>query len=116
MFIPPFLFQDIISKNSSPDSGGGPLAPAFLLSIMIDHASKHLDPALTPQILLKSANLIKEIVWVSSRKQFHIHIFKRSVRFPTRKCNESSHGPLFYVMSALSLSLSFPVISLWFAL
>lgn len=32
---------------------------------MIDHASKHLDPALTPQILLKSANLIKEIVWVS---------------------------------------------------
>ncbi|TMS11439.1 Ras-interacting protein 1 [Larimichthys crocea] len=45
------------------DSGGGPLAPAYLLSIMIDHASKHLDPALTPQILLKSANLIKEIVW-----------------------------------------------------
>lgn len=35
---------------------------------MIDHASKHLDPALTPQILLKSANLIKEIVWVSPRK------------------------------------------------
>lgn len=32
---------------------------------MIDYASKHLDPALTPQILLKSANLIKEIVWVS---------------------------------------------------
>uniref|UniRef100_A0A8D0D4V7 Ras interacting protein 1 n=1 Tax=Sander lucioperca TaxID=283035 RepID=A0A8D0D4V7_SANLU len=58
------LLQEIISKNSSPDSGGGPLAPAYLLSIMIDHASKHLDPALTPQILLKSANLIKEIVWV----------------------------------------------------
>ncbi|CAN9513696.1 unnamed protein product [Ophioblennius macclurei] len=57
------LLQEIISKNSSPDSGGGPLAPAYLLSIMIDHASKHLDPALTPQILLKSANLIKEIVW-----------------------------------------------------
>lgn len=34
---------------------------------MIDYASKHLDPALTPQILLKSANLIKEIVWVSKR-------------------------------------------------
>ena len=32
---------------------------------MIDHASKHLDPALTPQILLKAANLIKGIVWVS---------------------------------------------------
>ncbi|XP_034030471.1 ras-interacting protein 1 [Thalassophryne amazonica] len=57
------LLQEIISKNSSPDSGGGPLAPAYLLSIMIDHASKHLDPALTPQILLKAANLIKEIVW-----------------------------------------------------
>uniref|UniRef100_H2T206 Ras interacting protein 1 n=1 Tax=Takifugu rubripes TaxID=31033 RepID=H2T206_TAKRU len=57
------LLQEIISKNSSPDSGGGPLAPAYLLSLMIDHASKHLDPALTPQILLKSANLIKEIVW-----------------------------------------------------
>lgn len=35
---------------------------------MIDHASKHLDPALTPQILLKSANLIKEIVWVGKKK------------------------------------------------
>ncbi|XP_075897066.1 ras-interacting protein 1 isoform X2 [Nelusetta ayraudi] len=57
------LLQEIISKNSSPDSGGGSLAPAYLLSIMIDYASKHLDPALTPQILLKSANLIKEIVW-----------------------------------------------------
>lgn len=57
------LLQEIISKNSSPDSGGGPLAPAYLLSMMIDHASKHLDPALTPQILLKAANLIKGIVW-----------------------------------------------------
>ncbi|XP_061771351.1 ras-interacting protein 1 [Nerophis ophidion] len=57
------LLQEILSKNSSPDSGGGPLAPAYLLSIMIDHASKHLDPALTPQILLKAANQIKEIVW-----------------------------------------------------
>lgn len=66
---PSLLSQEIISKNSSPDSGGGPLAPAYLLSIMIDHASKHLDPALTPQILLKSANLIKEIVWVSLKKR-----------------------------------------------
>ncbi|XP_056301021.1 ras-interacting protein 1 isoform X2 [Pseudoliparis swirei] len=57
------LLQEIISKNPSPDSGAGPLAPAYLLSIMIDHASKHLDPTLTPQILLKSANHIKEIVW-----------------------------------------------------
>uniref|UniRef100_H3CRR1 Ras interacting protein 1 n=1 Tax=Tetraodon nigroviridis TaxID=99883 RepID=H3CRR1_TETNG len=57
------LLQEVISKNSSPDSGGGPLAPAYLLSLMIDHAAKHLDPALTPQILLKSANMIKEIVW-----------------------------------------------------
>ncbi|XP_077431718.1 ras-interacting protein 1 [Vanacampus margaritifer] len=57
------LLQEILSKNSSPDSGGGPLAPAYLLSIMIDHASKHLDPALTPKILLKAANQIKDIVW-----------------------------------------------------
>ncbi|XP_036394019.1 ras-interacting protein 1 [Megalops cyprinoides] len=57
------LLQEIISKNSSPDSGGGALAPAYLLSMMIDYASKHLDPALIPQLLLKSANQIKAIVW-----------------------------------------------------
>ena len=53
-----------MSKNSTPDSGGGPLAPAYLLSLMIDYTSKHLDPALTPQLLLKAANQIKAIVWV----------------------------------------------------
>ncbi|KAI5613397.1 ras-interacting protein 1, partial [Silurus asotus] len=58
------LLQEIISKNSTPDAGGGPLAPAYLLSLMIDYASKHLDPALTPQLLLKAANQIKAIVWV----------------------------------------------------
>ncbi|KAG9276008.1 ras-interacting protein 1 [Astyanax mexicanus] len=57
------LLQEIIAKNSTPDSGGGALAPAFLLSLMIDYASKHLDPALTPQLLLKAANQIKSIVW-----------------------------------------------------
>ncbi|XP_077065910.1 ras-interacting protein 1 [Siphateles boraxobius] len=57
------LLQEIISKNSSPDSGGGALAPAYLLSLMIDYASKHLDPELTPQLLLKAANQIKGIVW-----------------------------------------------------
>ncbi|XP_072536676.1 ras-interacting protein 1 [Salminus brasiliensis] len=57
------LLQEIISKNSTPDSGGGPLAPAYLLSLLIDYASKHLDPALTPQLLLKAANQIKAIVW-----------------------------------------------------
>lgn len=57
------LLQEIIAKNSTPDSGGGPLAPAFLLSLMIDYASKHLDPALTPHLLLKAANQIKAIVW-----------------------------------------------------
>ncbi|KAG7335829.1 hypothetical protein KOW79_000522 [Hemibagrus wyckioides] len=57
------LLQEIISKNSTPDSGGGPLAPAYLLSLMIDYASKHLDPALTPQLLLNAANQIKAIVW-----------------------------------------------------
>ncbi|KAK3571924.1 hypothetical protein QTP86_020518, partial [Hemibagrus guttatus] len=57
------LLQEIISKNSTPDSGGGPLSPAYLLSLMIDYASKHLDPALTPQLLLKAANQIKAIVW-----------------------------------------------------
>lgn len=58
-------FQEIILKNTSPDSGGGALAPAYLLSLMIDYASKHLDPELTPQLLLKAANQIKGIVWVS---------------------------------------------------
>lgn len=71
-----YLFQEIISKNSSPDSGGGSLAPAYLLSIMIDYASKYLDPALTPQILLKSANLIKEIVWVSKQ----VILFEKEIR------------------------------------
>ncbi|XP_056331664.1 ras-interacting protein 1 [Danio aesculapii] len=57
------LLQEIILKNTSPDSGGGALAPAYLLSLMIDYASKHLDPELTPQLLLKAANQIKGIVW-----------------------------------------------------
>lgn len=57
------LLQEVISKNSSPDSGGGALAPAYLLSLMIDYASKHLEPELTPQLLLKAANQIKGIVW-----------------------------------------------------
>ncbi|KAJ8392866.1 hypothetical protein AAFF_G00070700 [Aldrovandia affinis] len=55
--------EEIISKNSSPDAGCGALAPAYLLSVMIDYASKHLDPALIPQLLLKSASQIKGIVW-----------------------------------------------------
>ncbi|XP_077576216.1 ras-interacting protein 1 [Stigmatopora nigra] len=75
------LLQEILSKNSSPDSGGGPLAPAYLLSIMIDHASKQLDPALTPQILLKAANQIKEIVW-DNIKEF-------GEKHPTQNSNES---------------------------
>uniref|UniRef100_A0AAY4AJ33 Ras interacting protein 1 n=1 Tax=Denticeps clupeoides TaxID=299321 RepID=A0AAY4AJ33_9TELE len=57
------LLQEIISKNSTPESGCGALAPAYLLSVMIDYASKFLDPALTPQLLLKAANQIKGIVW-----------------------------------------------------
>ncbi|XP_018591159.2 ras-interacting protein 1 [Scleropages formosus] len=57
------LLQEIISKNSLPDSGCGALAPAYLLSVMIDYASKHLDPALMPQLLLKAASQIKGIVW-----------------------------------------------------
>lgn len=79
MFFFLLFFQEIISKNPSPDSGGGPLAPAYLLSIMIDHASKHLDPALTPQILLKSANLIKEIVWVSKKNKNNRLLCKPSI-------------------------------------
>ncbi len=35
---------------------------------MIDYSSKHLDPALLPQLLLKAANQIKGIVWVSIQK------------------------------------------------
>lgn len=70
---PSCLFQEIISKNSSPDSGGGALAPAYLLSAMIDYASKHLDPALTPQLLLKAATHIKGIVWVSGNSDITGH-------------------------------------------
>ncbi|XP_041095393.1 ras-interacting protein 1-like [Polyodon spathula] len=57
------LLREIVEKNGSPDSGTGALAPAFLLSLCIDHASKHLDPAHLPALLLKTANLVKGLVW-----------------------------------------------------
>uniref|UniRef100_A0A8C3ASD2 Ras interacting protein 1 n=1 Tax=Cyclopterus lumpus TaxID=8103 RepID=A0A8C3ASD2_CYCLU len=92
------LLQEIISKNSSPDSGGGPLAPAYLLSIMIDHASKHLDPALTPQILLKSANHIKEIVWVKQEGE---------ISTPNVQKLSSDLRPLMFWMSNATELLNF---------
>ncbi|XP_058874393.1 ras-interacting protein 1-like [Acipenser ruthenus] len=57
------LLREIVEKNGSPDSGAGALAPAFLLSLCIDHASKHLHPAHLPALLLKTANLVKGLVW-----------------------------------------------------
>lgn len=99
------LLQEIIHKNSSPDSGGGSLAPAYLLSIMIDHASKHLDPALTPQILLKAANLIKEIVWDNIKEFGDKHPTQNSseqdveISMPSVQALSSDLRPLMFWMS-----------------
>ncbi|XP_072316327.1 ras-interacting protein 1 isoform X2 [Eucyclogobius newberryi] len=107
------LLQEIISKNSSPDSGGGPLAPAYLLSIMIDHASKHLDPALTPQILLKAANLIKEIVWDNIKEFGDKHPTQNSpeqeaeVSMPSVQALSSDLRPLMFWMSNATELLNF---------
>ncbi|KAM9310411.1 ras-interacting protein 1 isoform 2-T2 [Pholidichthys leucotaenia] len=107
------LLQEIISKNSSPDSGGGPLAPAYLLSIMIDHASKHLDPALTPQILLKSANVIKEIVWDNIKEFGDKHPTQNSteqegeISTPNVQKLSSDLRPLMFWMSNATELLNF---------
>ncbi|CAL9705591.1 unnamed protein product [Knipowitschia caucasica] len=107
------LLQEIISKNSSPDSGGGPLAPAYLLSIMIDHASKHLDPALTPQILLKAANLIKEIVWDNIKEFGDKHPTQNSseqdgeLSLPSVQALSSDLRPLMFWMSNATELLNF---------
>ncbi|XP_027867061.1 ras-interacting protein 1 isoform X2 [Xiphophorus couchianus] len=107
------LLQEIISKNPSPDSGGGPLAPAYLLSIMIDHASKHLDPALTPQILLKSANLIKDIVWDNIKEFGDKHPTQNSpdqegeINTPNVQQLSSDLRPLMFWMSNATELLNF---------
>ncbi|XP_042278827.1 ras-interacting protein 1 [Thunnus albacares] len=107
------LLQEIISKNSSPDSGGGPLAPAYLLSIMIDHASKHLDPVLTPQILLKAANLIKEIVWDNIKEFGDKHPTQNSteqegeISLPNVQKLSSDLRPLMFWMSNATELLNF---------
>ncbi|KAM8846507.1 ras-interacting protein 1 isoform 2-T3 [Synchiropus picturatus] len=107
------LLQEILSKNSSPDSGGGPLAPAFLLSIMIDHASKHLDPVLTPQILLKAANMIKEIVWDNIKEFGDKHPTQNSteqeseVSLPNVQKLSSDLRPLMFWMSNATELLNF---------
>uniref|UniRef100_I3K4V0 Ras interacting protein 1 n=1 Tax=Oreochromis niloticus TaxID=8128 RepID=I3K4V0_ORENI len=107
------LLQEIISRNSSPDSGGGPLAPAYLLSIMIDHASKHLDPALLPQILLKSANLIKEIVWDNIKEFGDKHPTQNSteqegeISTPNVQKLSSDLRPLMFWMSNATELLNF---------
>nr|XP_057909616.1 ras-interacting protein 1 isoform X2 [Doryrhamphus excisus] len=107
------LLQEILSKNSSPDSGGGPLAPAYLLSIMIDHASKNLDPALTPQILLKVANQIKEIVWENIKEFGDKHPTQNSaeqeVELSTADVHKLSSDlrPLMFWMSNATELLNF---------
>lgn len=107
------LLQEIIHKNSSPDFGGGPLAPAYLLSIMIDHASKHLDPALTPQILLKAANLIKEIVWDNIKEFGDKHPTQNSpeqeveISMPSVQALSSDLRPLMFWMSNATELLNF---------
>ncbi|XP_021478794.2 LOW QUALITY PROTEIN: ras-interacting protein 1 [Oncorhynchus mykiss] len=107
------LLQEIISKNSSPDSEGGPLAPAFLLSIMIDHASKHLDPALTPQLLLKAANQIKAIVWDNIKEFGEKHPTQNSTEqevelsAPSAQRLSSDLRPLMFWMSNATELLNF---------
>uniref|UniRef100_A0A4W5NIF4 Ras interacting protein 1 n=1 Tax=Hucho hucho TaxID=62062 RepID=A0A4W5NIF4_9TELE len=107
------LLQEIISKNSSPDSEGGPLAPAYLLSIMIDHASKHLDPALTPQLLLKAANQIKGIVWDNIKEFGDKHPTQNSTEqevelsAPSAQKLSSDLRPLMFWMSNATELLNF---------
>lgn len=107
------LLQEIISKNSSPDSEGGPLAPAFLLSIIIDHASKHLDPALTPQLLLKAANQIKGIVWDNIKEFGDKHPTQNSTEqevelsAPSAQKLSSDLRPLMFWMSNATELLNF---------
>lgn len=107
------LLQEILSKNSSPDSGGGPLAPAYLLSVMIDHASKHHDPALTPQILLKAANLIKGIVWDNIKEFGDKHPTQNSPEAEVEQSTPSAQKlasdlrPLMFWMSNATELLNF---------
>ncbi|KAJ8005143.1 hypothetical protein DPEC_G00143590 [Dallia pectoralis] len=107
------LLQEIISKNSSPDSGRGPLAPAYLLSIMIDHISKHLDPALMPQLLLKAANQIKAIVWDNIKEFGDKHPAQNSTEpvaeltAPSAEKLSSDLRPLMFWMSNATELLNF---------
>ncbi|XP_064165468.1 ras-interacting protein 1 [Anguilla rostrata] len=107
------LLQEIMLKNSSPDAGCGPLAPAYLLSVMIDYASKHLDPALIPQLLLKSANQIKTIVWENIKEFGEKHPTQNStdqegeVSTPSIQEVSSDLRPLMFWMSNATELLNF---------
>ncbi|KAJ8287824.1 hypothetical protein COCON_G00004830 [Conger conger] len=107
------LLQEIMSKNSSPDAGCGPLAPAYLLSVMIDYASKHLDPALIPQLLLKSANQIKATVWENIKEFGEKHPTQNptdqegEVSTPTIQKVSSDLRPLMFWMSNATELLNF---------
>ncbi|KAI1885823.1 hypothetical protein AGOR_G00207750 [Albula goreensis] len=107
------LLQEIMSKNSSPDAGCGALAPAYLLSVMIDYASKHLDPALIPQLLLKSANQIKGIVWDNIKEFGEKHPTQNStdqggeLSTPSIQQVSSDLRPLMFWMSNATELLNF---------
>ncbi|XP_042628052.1 ras-interacting protein 1-like [Cyprinus carpio] len=107
------LLQEIILKNSNPDSGGGALAPAYLLSLMIDYASKHLDPALLPQLLLKAANQIKGIVWDKIKEFGDKHPTQNSAEAdvelppPSMQKLSSDLRPLMFWMSNATELLNF---------
>ncbi|XP_016413337.1 ras-interacting protein 1-like isoform X2 [Sinocyclocheilus rhinocerous] len=107
------LLQEIILKNSSPDSGGGALAPAYLLSLMIDYASKHLDPAILPQLLLKAANQIKGIVWDKIKEFGDKHPTQNSAEAdvelppPSMQKLSSDLRPLMFWMSNATELLNF---------
>ncbi|KAG9344919.1 hypothetical protein JZ751_009459 [Albula glossodonta] len=104
---------EIMSKNSSPDAGCGALAPAYLLSVMIDYASKHLDPALIPQLLLKSANQIKGIVWDNIKEFGEKHPTQNStdqggeLSTPSIQQVSSDLRPLMFWMSNATELLNF---------
>ncbi|XP_016145181.1 ras-interacting protein 1-like isoform X2 [Sinocyclocheilus grahami] len=107
------LLQEIILKNSSPDSGGGALAPAYLLSLMTDYASKHLDPAILPQLLLKAANQIKGIVWDKIKEFGDKHPTQNSAEAdvelppPSMQKLSSDLQPLMFWMSNATELLNF---------
>ncbi|KAM4652863.1 ras-interacting protein 1 isoform 2-T2 [Discoglossus pictus] len=56
------LLKEIIDKTGNPSSEFK-LSPAYLLSLCIEHSTRALDPGHFPKLVMKTATLIKEVVW-----------------------------------------------------